>query len=560
MLRVHEQLIPVFMLELLHFAIWFDFAGPLSISLLLVHLGLFLIWQPLWGGEDRLKWYDILILGLLVYAFINWMDWWLLFAWLILLIGISGGRILLNRRERDTNLLMLAFLVSELLIHVIPMLFIISIPANATEPFMIALPLLPLVSLLLPAGESGRRFQSVDIMHAIFVSALVTLLIVGTLLNMYLLHTDYLVALAQVLFVIGAFLFAISWLLTPRAGFSGLSQLWIRSILNIGTPFENWLSELSLLYNRKSHPEEFLSSAMRELIELPWIAGVEWSTGDSMHALGSRTDYETEFRADDMTICIFSYTPVSGALYFHCKLLIQLINILYTARLREKELTQQAHMQAVYETGARITHDIKNLLQSLQAITSVIVHDSNKDNYLVTRRLLRNQLPALTQRLQMALEKLQAPESSEPEPVYLKDWWQDLQTRINPENVQYRSDLSGDPVIPAELFDSIVDNLLENIRNKRQQEPDISTTITLFCDQSRIFLTICDSGSRIPDEKADRLFKDPLGSDSGLGIGLYQATRLAAAHAYTLILKHNQPGKVCFELSNEEQPGQINLI
>ena len=36
----------------------------------------------------------------------------------------------------------------------------------------------------------------------------------------------------------------------------------------------------------------------------------------------------------------------------------------YIAKIREKTLTQQTHLKAIYETGARITHDIKNLLQS----------------------------------------------------------------------------------------------------------------------------------------------------------------------------------------------------
>ena len=62
------------------------------------------------------------------------------------------------------------------------------------------------------------------------------------------------------------------------------------------------------------------------------------------------------------------------------------------------------------ETGARVTHDIKNILQSLQAITSVIVHDVSGESS-VAQRLVRRQLPHLTQRLQLALDKLQAPGS-----------------------------------------------------------------------------------------------------------------------------------------------------
>jgi hypothetical protein len=558
--QLREQLTLVFMLELLHFSIWTDVTGPVSRSLILMHLGFFLIWQPLWQGNERLRWYDALLLGLIIYTFVFWMDWWLLFAWIILLAGLAGGRVIVNQRERNIYMVVLIFLVLEILIRCTPALFYIGISTNITELFELLLPVVPLVALVMPSGKDEKRFQSVDFIHAISISTLTSLLVAGTLLNMYRTQTDYLEAMIQTLIVISIFLLAISWLLSPRAGFSGLSQLWLRSMLNIGTPFEGWLTELSILFRQKSTPDEFLSSAMEELRALPWIEGVEWSTGDAVNKTGSIAKHRTEIKIDILKVTIFSYTPVSGALYFHCKLLVQLLHNFYVAKLRERDLTQQTHLQAVYETGARITHDIKNLLQSLQAITSVIVNDSDQDNFSVSRRLLRRQLPALTQRLRLALEKLQAPDNSGQEPVYVKDWWQDLQNRIGMKNLVFQSDLSGDPVIPADLFDSIVDNLLENIRNKVQLEENISTTISLYCDEQNVILSICDNGSKIPDDKARQVLKEPLQSDSGLGIGLYQAARQAESLGYAFVLKNNLDGRVCFELGKQNVSAQLNLV
>jgi len=548
------------MLELLHFSIWTDITGPLSRSMILMHLGFFLIWQPLWQGDEKLRWYDILLLGLIIYTFVFWMGWWLLFAWIILLCGLAGGRVIVNRRERNIYMVVLVFLVLEQLIRCTPALFNIGISANITDLFEFFLPAFPMIALVMPAGKDEKRFQSVDFIHAISISTLTSLLVAGTLLNMYRTQTDYLIAMIQTLIVIGIFLLAISWLLIPRTGFSGLSQLWLRSMLNIGTPFEGWLTELSILFKQKSSPEEFLSSAMEELTGLPWIEGVEWSTGGAVNEIGPKAKHRTELMIDNLHVSIFSYTPVSGALYFHCKLLVQLLHNFYVAKLRERNLTQQTHLQAVYETGARITHDIKNLLQSLQAITSVIVNDSEQENFSVSRRLLKSQLPALTQRLKLALEKLQTPDSSEQESVYVKDWWQDLKIRTNLKGVLYQSDLSGDPVIPAELFDSIVDNLLENIRNKVQVQNNITTTISLYCDEQNVILSICDSGTKIPDDRARQILKEPLQSDNGLGIGLYQAARQAETLGYLFVLKVNIDGKVCFELSKQNSTVQISLI
>ncbi len=559
-LRIREQLILVFMLELLHFAIWTDFSGPVSRSLLLMHLGFFLIWQPLWKGEEKLRWYDIILLLVITYAFVFWIDWRLLFAWNILLIGLVGGRVMVNRRERTIYMLTLVFLVFQILIRCTPMLFDIGITSNTNDLFRLLLPILPLVILLLPIGKDERRFQSVDFVHAISLSTLTSLLVAGTLLNMYRNETDYLSALILTLMMIGVFLLAISWLLIPRVGFSGLSQLWLRSMLNIGTPFEGWLTELSLLFRQKSSPDEFLYSTMEELIALPWIEGVAWSAPGTANEIGHRAKHVTELKIDNLQVSIYSYTPVTGALYFHCKLLVQLINNFYVAKLRERELTQQTHLQAVYQTGARITHDIKNLLQSLQAITSVIVNDNDQDDYLVSRRLMQKQLPVLTQRLKLALEKLQTPETGEQESVYLKDWWQDLKIRITLNRVRYQAEVSGDPVIPADLFDSVVDNLLENIRNKVEPAEGLSVVISLYADEQTVVLGICDNGNCIPEDKAKLILKEPLQSHNGLGIGLYQAARQAEGLGYQITLTSNLDGKVCFELAKQDPSTQISLI
>jgi len=558
--QLREQLILVFMLELLHFSLWLDFASHLSRSLLLMHLGLFLIWQPLWSGGQKLRWYDILLLGFSVYLFIFWMDWWLLFFWVILLIGLAGGRVIVSQRERNIYLLVLAFLVSELLVRCTPMIFEINIGADTLEIFEVLLPLLPLIILALPVGNNEKRFQSVDLIHAIFISTLTGLLMAGSLLQMYRTESTYLEALIQTLIVIGVFLLVIGWLLIPRAGFSGLSQLWLRSMLNIGTPFENWLTELSVLARRQSTPEEFLAAAMTELSALPWIEGVQWQVSNEQQQVGRDGKHKTAITVDNLEVSISSFTPITGALYLHCKLLIQLINNFYISKSRERELTRQTHLQAVYETGARITHDIKNLLQSLQAITSVVVHDSGQDNFAVSRNLLKKQLPALSQRLQLALERLQAPEDISQDVVYLKDWWQDLKSRTSLKNLTFHSDLSGDPVIPADLFDSIIDNLLENLRTKLQLEENIAISISLFCDPVNILLTISDNGSKIPDNKAKQILKEPLQSDNGLGIGLYQAARQAESLGYAFVLKHNLDGNVCFELSKLNASAQISLI
>lgn len=78
-----EHLITALMLLLLHLSIWSEFGSPLSRSLMLAHLGLFLLWQPLWRGDQQLKWQDTVVFIVLTLAFLMWIDWWLIFGGLI---------------------------------------------------------------------------------------------------------------------------------------------------------------------------------------------------------------------------------------------------------------------------------------------------------------------------------------------------------------------------------------------------------------------------------------------------------------------------------------------
>jgi signal transduction histidine kinase len=555
-----ELIVLALMLEFLHLTIWVDFGGPLSRSFMLIHLGLFLLWQPVWRSDERISWQNTLAFFVLTLACVAFLDWWLLFGWLLILCGFAGGRVIINRRESHTYLLVLLFLTLELILGCTPQLFGIPITAGLRKIFSFALPVLPIVLVTLPAGRDDRGLQTVDIIHAFATATLIAVLIFGSLLKMYLGGTDYPIALAQVLITIGLFLFIISWLLTPKAGFTGLMQLWSRSLLNIGTPFEKWLTNLANLSLQRNTPSEFLQAAMEDLITLPWIVGVQWHTDGTSSKLGDTSLRETEFKTPNFTVIIYSTSWLGGALYLHSKLLIQLIDNFYIGKLREKQLTQQAHLKAIHETGARVTHDIKNLLQSLHAITAIIQHDQTEmENRSVSQRLLERQMPYLTQRLQLALDKLQAPGAKKMEEAHLSGWWNDLTNRHELRNIEFNAAIEEDLPVPVDLFDSAVENMLENLKEKSRLDDDLRVSISVRSKNGEIQLWLTDSGKRIPGHIVKGLLKEPVKSDSGLGIGLYQVARLAQFAGYTLTLKDNEDGNVCFELSNVKRQA-INLV
>ena len=547
-LHKKELYILFMMLETLHFSIWLDFGSIISRSFMLSHLGLFLIWQPVWRGDEKLSIENTIIFFVFTLTLIIWLNLWLLFAWLILLIGFVSGRATHDRTERTIYLLALSFLVFELLFACIPEFANIKIAQIYI--FKTVLPVIPLLILFFPPPRLDRLARPVDFIHALTASMLTSLVALGSLLTMFISETTYFTALTQTSIAIGGFILCISWLLTSKSRFGGVTQLWSSYMLNIGTPFEEWLSELSKINDKELSPDEFLHGAMKKLVDFNWISGVRWQLNSIVNTEGIETGNKIEIEKNELIVTIFTFSPAGAALKLHCNLLIQLLNIFYLGKHRESELTKQAHLRAIYETGARITHDIKNLLQSLQAITSIITHDSSNTNSEISQQVLKRQLPNLTQRLQLALDKLQTPQIQDTNEVYLKDWWGDLKKRNAHTKIIFQADINGDPTVPVDLFDSILDNLLENIQTKQINEHDIKTTITLSCNTNLISIVVCDSGSMIPEAIANDLLKNAIKSDNGLGIGLYQANKHAEIFDYKLSLINNQNGRVCFELKN----------
>ncbi len=229
---------------------------------------------------------------------------------------------------------------------------------------------------------------------------------------------------------------------------------------------------------------------------------------------------------------------------------LALLNTLVRFHLQQAQLKTQSHLESIYETGARITHDVKNLLQSLNTLTTAVEH-SKPDQAAQIQVLIRKQLPVIRQKLQTTLEKLEAPEDVSSTYQVARIWWEKLRARYESEHLIFDLQLSMDYLIPRDLFERVAENLLENAQRKRQTEPDITIRIEFAVTEQRITLRVTDTGSPAPSEIASVLFKGPIDSTGGYGIALYQCATQALRQGFELRLTHNKPGCVSFCLSGE---------
>lgn len=542
------------MLLSLHAALAWGVGAWWSSSALLVHFGLFLMWQPLWRGERKLNHghlaWVLLGGGALI---LLWNSWWMATLWLGVLVGLVGGDVvgMTGRRQRLGHLFALLFLLAMLLLWVVPHLFA-DLQSDPALSLMIRYGLLvvPFLVAVLPWDRpQAKPFYAVDFFYSLMLFLLVVVLVLGSFAVKMISKSNYPMALAQTLVSIAGALFALSWLWNPHGGFAGGGQLMSRYLLSIGLPFERWLRNLATLAEQEHDAQGFLRLALDDIAELPWVAGGKWQTPGSAGKFGADSSYSVEFTFHRVNLVLYTRWSLSPALILHIKLLTQLLGHFYEAKQREQEQKYNAYTQAIHETGARLTHDVKNLLQSLKALCAA-VESSEPDQAEALQALMQRQLPQIVQRLQLTLDKLKSPHVNALERISAQSWWESLQQRYAQEHIEFGADdmtMSEHVHIPGELFDSVADNLLQNAMEKRKVERELSIHVG-FSGEGGGLLTVCDDGQALDETLAARILHGPVQSNNGLGIGLYQVERLAHQEGYRLVLTSNQPGRVCFEL------------
>src|SRR5512135_3345305 len=198
------------MLVVLHLVLW---VGPGSIwrhPLLLMHLGLFLLWQPLWRGESKLHLGGAAFIIAMSLIALFWLNWWILAFWVSVLFALVGGRVFAfhTRWQRLYYLLMMAYLLAILILYVVPKLFALPEMGEVMGNLMnVALPLLLVVMAFIPVErEQAESEQAVDFIYILLLFTLLTLLVLGSLAFMILGQVGYIGALLRTLFIIATVL------------------------------------------------------------------------------------------------------------------------------------------------------------------------------------------------------------------------------------------------------------------------------------------------------------------------------------------------------------------
>jgi len=545
------------MLVCLHFAATRGVEDFWARGLMMAHLGLFLVWQPFIQAGQRLKVSEVVLIALITVGILAFLNWWMLGLWVVVLAGIVGGKVFLFQARwlRIFYLTVFSYLVALLLLWIVPSGFPNTRPDEMMHLIVLyGLPVLFLVMAAVPVESDTAEPQVVDFFYASMIFLLLVALVLGSFTFMTVGGRSYVLSLMLSLFVIAAVLLFLSLAWNPRAGFSGLQMVFSRYLLSIGLPFEQWLHFLAELSRSESRPDQFLKEACAGLGRLPWATGGSWMTASDSGEFGAPSRYTVDYAGREVSIRLYCRHRPSPSLVWHFNLLGQLVGQFYVAKQRELKLQQQTYVQALHETGARMTHDVKNLLQTLNVLCSAAEREPDGDPGAL-QGLIRRHLPTVLQRLQQTLDKLQRPQIDSGRFITTEAWWESLQKTYQLRGVEFEATaLDAGVLLPKDLFDSASENLLQNALEKRKVDPDVAVTVSLACGDE-IVLRVCDSGRPVSRNVLQGLLRGPVPSDTGYGIGLYQVARQAEMSGFSFRLAGNEPGQVCFELRGEVRRG-----
>ena len=319
-----------------------------------------------------------------------------------------------------------------------------------------------------------------------------------------------------------------------------------------------WLDRLTALHRQETDPAQFFDGAMRALGTLAIVAGAEWRGAGMAGRFGASTGGDAvrvaiqEHGSDasrEIEVLLRTREVLSPAFLWHFRLLIGLAAEFHWAKAREVKLVQRNYLRAVHETGSRLTHDVKNLLQSLIGLIEAVNYVEGDEQ---VRQLIGRQLPAIAQRLAATIAKLQQPSTDSQRMMRLDAWWEGARRRHEAEGVRFEADALNQTLPVADsLFDSAIDNLISNALRKRAVRAGVQVNVRLVCAGGIVALTVQDDGDPIDPAVLSRLFDVPVASRDGLGIGLYQLASRAGELGYRLAVDENRPGRVRFSLSNQ---------
>ncbi|MBL8445940.1 MAG: sensor histidine kinase [Zoogloeaceae bacterium] len=519
---------------------------------LLAHLGTFLLWQPLVHGGYRFGLRGLLVLLGVAMAVALEASWGIIALWVMVLASLVAGGAFFEHLSvaRWAYRLAMGYLILTLALLVLPE--VLPQAVAQMEPLrplgLVFLPALLLAMVVLPVPpQPPRAVGAFDLLSALLVYLVLAVVVLGAMAFMWLGGASYLGGLVQAIFSVAGALLVLAWVWNPRIGGEGLALKLSRRVLAAGVAFDDWLHGVAQLSLTEPQPLGFLQQACETLLSFPGVTGGRGEAEGQAFEFGRPEGAEYPFEQGGVRLMVTIRHMPSAAMLWYLALATQVLQEFYREKVLARRLRSLSYVEAVHQTGARLTHDVKNLLQSLETLCFAASRPGASPAEV--QRLMQRQLPVVAARLRQTLDKLRSPERVEPDEVPLTVWWRELLDRHVSDSILW---VATDPVpgtpVPRSILLGVTENLIQNASDKRRGHPRLTIRVALEVAPA-LAVVVEDDGEALSHALTGVLFHEPVASEQGLGMGLYQSAELARQGGWSLTLSRNERGCVRFRLT-----------
>lgn len=238
---------------------------------------------------------------------------------------------------------------------------------------------------------------------------------------------------------------------------------------------------------------------------------------------------------------IVSVTWYSIALVMILIAVIGIWKLYYRNSLYRLRLAEQEQLARLGEAARTLTHEIKNPLSAI-TIQNAYLKKTLPAEYHEEIKVIEDETQRLNHLTGRISEFLRNPQG-EPEDVAVSSFLKDLMGKISRDITFHAGDYDSARVrIDRQRFRSVMENLLKNALESREDAQDPEVTVRLVASSRNVTITIADRGDGIPFGEEKKLF-DPFYTTKihGSGIGLAISLRFVEAAGGTLRI-HSRDG------------------
>ena len=417
-------------------------------------------------------------------------------------------------------------------------------------------PVLPFVlaarsrSCRCPREDESR--QVFDFFYAVLVFQLGVVLVLGSIAFMRFTDDDYVESVALTVMGFGVALFVLAVLWNPMRGFGGLRTYFSRYLLSVGMPFELWMRRIAEL--AETEPDAAAlprAGAARDrgvAVDARRPLEIARRRGRLRRARASTP------RASPITASSSCSTPRSSCRpRSSCTCGCSRRSWASSTRASGARARCAATptCRRCTRPGARLTHDVKNLLQSLYALTSMAPKDA-ADGY---GGLLQRQLPQLTKRLHGDAREAALAGGADARAAGAGARVVGRARAAPRRAATWRSRRRSRPTATSRRRSSTASSRTRSTTRapRRAREPGIAITRALRVRRRPRRSSRCATpAARCPRRSPQRLFREPI--ERGARPGHRPLPRGApgrSRRATALELAANRDGEVCFALARE---------